>query len=226
MKSTSQQPRKIDQYWHNGGICGLITRTAFRTLQFVLAIIIAALYGVDLAQSTKTSTHASSEWIYAEVVACLSAITCIIHCFYTVTRVGWCTWDFVLFVLWMAQTGVFGNIYISSSVQKDYEQETSSLARMRAGVWISLVCMVLWLGTFILAVGWCIRTRKVVRRTDTMEPVEQGQQRNTKRIGDEETGYKALDSDQESLTEVGDESDRDSVKKMGKSEKQGLDVNV
>ena len=220
MKSTPQQPQKIDQYWHNGGICGLITSTAFRTLQFVLAAIIAALYGVDLAQSTKTSTHASSEWIYAEVVASLSAITCIIHCFCTVTRVGWCTWDFVLFVLWMAQTGVFGNIYISPSVEKNYERETSSLKRMRAGVWISLVCMVLWLGTFVLAVGWCIRTRKVVRRTDKAEAVKQGQQGSMKRIGDEESGYKVIDADQDSLTEVGDESDRDSIKKVGKSEKQ------
>lgn len=222
MKSTPQQSQKIDQYWNNGGICGLITRTAFRTLQFVLAIIIAALYGVDLAQSTKTSTHASSEWIYAEVVACLSAITCIIHCFCTVTRVGWCTWDFVLFVLWMAQTGVFGNIYISSSVEKDYKQETSSLDRMRAGVWISLACMVLWLGTFVLAVGWCIRTRKVVRRTDKVEAVEQGQQGNMKRVGDEECGCEALDIEQESVTEVGDESDQASIKKMGKSEKREL----
>ena len=57
-----------------------------------------------------------------------------------------------------------------------------------------------------------------------MEPVEQGQQRNVRRIGDEESGYKALDADQESLTELGDESDRDSIKKVGKSEKQGLDV--
>ena len=120
----------------------------------------------------------------------------------------------------MAQTGGFGNIYISPSVEKDYERETSSLKRMRAGVWISLVCMVLWLGTFVLAVGWCIRTRKVVRRTDKAEAVKQGQQGSMKRIGDEESGYKVIDADQDSLTEVGDESDRDSIKKVGKSEKQ------
>lgn len=122
----------------------------------------------------------------------------------------------------MAQTGVFGNIYISSSVEKDYKQETSSLDRMRSGVWISLVCMVLWLGTFVLAVGWCIRTRKVVRRTDKVEAVEQGQQGNIKRVADEECGWKALDIEQESVTEVGGESDQDSIKKAGKSEKREL----
>ncbi|EYE92862.1 MARVEL domain-containing protein, partial [Aspergillus ruber CBS 135680] len=163
---TLQNNPKIDQYWHNPGPCGLITRTALRTLQFTLAIIIAALYGIDLSHSTRTSTAAGSEWIYAEVVAALSAITCIVHCFATVTRVGWCTWDFVLFVLWMAQTGLFGNIYVKGHVQEEYRDATGSLERMRAGVWVGLVCMLLWLGTFVLGVGWCCRTRKVVRRTD------------------------------------------------------------
>lgn len=213
MKPT-QHPQNIDQYWHNGGICGLISRTALRTLQFVLAITIAALYGVDLQHWTKTSTHASSEWIYAEVVACLSALTCIIHCFATVTRVGWCCWDFVVFVLWMAQTGVFANIYISSGVRKEYENATTSLERMQAGVWISLVCMVLWLGTFVLAIGWCVRTRKVVRKTDQF-----GSERSTKQLGDQESGCKVLDADLESQASGSDEGDRDSKKEMEKCEK-------
>ncbi|RMJ27242.1 hypothetical protein PHISP_01894 [Aspergillus sp. HF37] len=206
----------MDQYWHNGGICGLISRTALRTLQFILAITIAALYGVDLAHWTKTSTHASSEWIYAEVVACLSALTCIIHCFATVTRVGWCCWDFVVFVLWMAQTGVFGSIYISSGVRRENEEATMSVERMEAGVWISLVCMVLWLATFVLAIGWCVRTRKVVRRTDQFGGQGQG---GVKQLGDQESGCKALDADLESQTLGSDESDRDSNKEMEKSEK-------
>lgn len=209
MKPTNS---KIDQYWHNAGPCGLITRIALRTLQFILAIIIAALYGIDLAHSTKTSTHAGSEWIYAEVVAALSAITCIVHCFATVTRVGWCTWDFVLFVLWMAQTGVFGNIYVRADVQGDYVHATGSLGRMSAGVWIGLVCMVLWLGTFVLAVGWCCRTRKVIRRTD-QETANKGEE-NTE-AGDAERGYKVIDA--ESETEL-DESDRDSIKKTDKGQ--------
>lgn len=210
MKSTPQNNLKIDQYWHNPGPCGLITRAALHTLQFTLAIIIAVLYGIDLSHSTKTSTPAGSEWIYAEVVAALSAITCIVHCFATVTWVGWCTWDFVLFVLWMAQTGLFGNIYVKEDVQEEYRDATGSLGRMRAGIWVGLVCMVLWLGTFVLGVGLCCRTRKVVRRTDKNKELESG-----KRTGDEKRGYtKVIDAETE--TEI-DESDQDSVKKGEKS---------
>lgn len=158
----------IDQYWHMGGLFGLISRTSLRTLQFIFAVIVAGLYGVDLAHDTRTNTHAPAEWVYAEVVCCLSAITCIIHCFVTVTRVCWSAWDGVLFILWLAQVGVFGTIY-GSSVKPGYENATQSLLRMHAAIWISLVNMLMWFATTILAITWCIRARKVTRRTDLLD---------------------------------------------------------
>ncbi|CAI7642491.1 unnamed protein product, partial [Penicillium palitans] len=126
----TQGGSEIDQYWHKGGICGLVCRAALRTLQFVLAVTIAGVYGVDLAHATKTSQHANAEWIYAEIVAALSAITCIVHCFVTITRVGWSAWDGVLFVLWLAQVGVFGSAY-ASNVQNENKDATLSIQRMR-----------------------------------------------------------------------------------------------
>lgn len=211
----STQRKSIDQYRLHGGIYGL-TFTTLRTLQFILAITIAGIYGVDLANSTKSNSPANSEWIYAEIAACLSAITSISHCFAGVTHVGWYTWDFVLFVLWLAQTGVFGNIYLSSNIREDYKKATSSMDRMKAGIWISLVCMVLWLGTFILGVGRCIRTRKGVRRTDQASVDET--ERGVKDMCDEEMAYRALD-DSGSETEICDENDRKSISKAFKSEK-------
>jgi hypothetical protein len=160
--------RRIDHYWHKSGICGVISRAALRTLQFVFAITVAGLYGVDLAQATKTKNHAHAEWIYAEFVAALSAITCIVHCFFTVTQVAWSAWDGVLLVLWLAQVGVFGTVYISGN-KIGYETATLSVPRMRAAVWIDLVNMLLWLATTVLGIAWCIRTRKVTRRTDPVD---------------------------------------------------------
>ncbi|CAI7642238.1 unnamed protein product [Penicillium palitans] len=138
---------QIDQYWHKGGICGLVCRAALRTLQFVLAVTVAGIYGVDLAHATQTNQHAHAEWIYAEFVAAISAITCILHCFVTVTRVGWSAWDGVLFVLWLAQ-------------------------RMRVAVWLDLISMLLWFATTVLGIAWCIRTRKVTRRTDQLGTIQ------------------------------------------------------
>ncbi|CRG84930.1 hypothetical protein PISL3812_02099 [Talaromyces islandicus] len=157
----------IDQYRRNSGRRGLIAHTALRTLQFVFAVTVAGLYGVDLANFTKTETHASAQWVYAEFVAAVSTITCIVHCFVTVVYAAWCPLDGVLFVLWLAQVGVFGTIY-GTNVDDQYKQSTLSIPRMRAAVWVDLVNMLLWLATTILGITWCIRARKKTGRTDKL----------------------------------------------------------
>lgn len=156
----------IEQYWHKSGPFGVVARATIRALQFIFAIVIAALYGVDLASASKAHRHGQTEWIYAELVVVLSAITCTVHCFVTVVHVAWVSWDAVLFVLWMAQMGVFGNIYIHQEIQQEYVEATQSIPRMKASVWIGLVNMLLWLLSTVLGISWCIRTRRTTRRTD------------------------------------------------------------
>ena len=87
------------KFWCKGGVYGLIGRITLRSLQFMFAIVVAGLYGVDLHHVTIIQAHARPEWVYAEVVSCLSGVTCIIHCFVAVRRAGWFVWDGVLFVL-------------------------------------------------------------------------------------------------------------------------------
>ncbi|KAE8378423.1 hypothetical protein BDV26DRAFT_304303 [Aspergillus bertholletiae] len=176
---------KIEQYWHKSGLCGVISRAALRTLQFVLAVMIAGLYGVDLAHATDSNAHAASQWVYAEFVAAVSALTCIVHCFVTVTHVAWSAWDFVLFVLWLAQVGTFASMYVSNDVPDEYERATSSVPRMRAAIWISLVSMLLWFATTVLGIAWCCRTRKVTRRTDQ---VNAGKEQTLQSDSDVENG--------------------------------------
>ncbi|OTA99237.1 hypothetical protein M426DRAFT_90106 [Hypoxylon sp. CI-4A] len=74
------------QYWHTNGIHGIIVRIGLRTLQFVFAVIAIALYAVNIQQQADTNTKndAKTNWIYAEVVAGLSILTCVIHGFATV----------------------------------------------------------------------------------------------------------------------------------------------
>lgn len=89
----------IENYWYDSGLHGIYVRVTLRIFQFVLAIITAALYGIDLASWARISEKADPNWIYAEVVATLSALTCVVHCFLTITSVAWCVWDGVLFLL-------------------------------------------------------------------------------------------------------------------------------
>ncbi|KAI9373546.1 hypothetical protein BJX61DRAFT_541607 [Aspergillus egyptiacus] len=136
--------------------------TVLRILQFLLAITISALYGVDLRHATKAHVPAPSEWIYAEVVACLSAITCIVHCAVTTSRVWSCIWDVVLFVLWLAQVGVFANIYYPRTREGYGEgpgEATTSVERMRGAMWVCVVSLVLSLGMVVFGVGGCFGRR-------------------------------------------------------------------
>ncbi|PVH84849.1 hypothetical protein DL98DRAFT_484721, partial [Cadophora sp. DSE1049] len=127
-----------------------------RTLQFIFAVTIIGIYSPDLTHSTSIHTAAPSEWIFVDVAACLSALTCITHCFVTVTRVAWCLWDWALCVLWAAQVGVFAGIYLKGDKVKEeeYVSATSDVRRMRAGVWVGVVNLILWFGTGVLGFAW------------------------------------------------------------------------
>jgi len=192
VSASTKNPKKtlpIEQYWYKKGIFGLHIRTSLRILQFVFAVVVAGLYGVDLAQATKTDSHGPTEWIYAETVVFLSIITCATHAAVTVRRVAWSAWDFVLFVLWMAQVGVFGTIYFPLDIQPEYEAATKSVSRMKAAVWIGLINMLLWFLTFVLGVAWCIRARKLTRRTDKHF---NAQEVDLERMGHQENGCECI----------------------------------
>ena len=149
----------VDRYWHRIGVRGRISRI-LRPVQFLFAMIVAALYGIDLAHATNTNNTAPSQWVYAELSVALSAITCVVYFFVPVIHAAWSIWDGIVFILWLAQTGVFGNIYISGTLDEHYTRVTLSIYRMRAAVWIDLINMLLWLFTFILGITCCCRARK------------------------------------------------------------------
>jgi hypothetical protein len=133
------------------------------------------------------------------MIVCFSVVTCVFHAFVTVKRVTWCLWDGVLFIFWLAQVGVFGSIYYASPLNAEYEGFTQCVPRMKAAVWIDLVNMLLWFSTFVLGVAWCIRARKITRRTDKMGGVQ-----DVERLGEQEIGHEVLQ--QKCLGGKGDET--------------------
>ncbi|KAI1453538.1 hypothetical protein F4805DRAFT_442981 [Annulohypoxylon moriforme] len=155
-----------DQYWDNKGYTGLVLRGVLRSLQFIFAIVVAILYGIDLHNATVASTGIDSSWIYAEFVVAVSMLTCILHLFLAVTRFIWCLWDWVVFILWVAQFGVFGTIYIGGKQDNDVPDFKPSTSRMHAAVWIDMISMVLWFASAVQGIAWCVvlsRTRKGAR---------------------------------------------------------------
>ncbi|KAH6855329.1 hypothetical protein B0I37DRAFT_53944 [Chaetomium sp. MPI-CAGE-AT-0009] len=109
--------------------------------QFVLAVTVCALYGIDLDRSRKANVNPDGKWIYAEVVGGLSALTAILYCVPFILRfaVVW-VWNLILFILWIVLFGIVGKMYIPEDPKGN-----GDLLRMKNAVWVVLANAILWL---------------------------------------------------------------------------------
>lgn len=164
----------LQQYWHEGGSTGIYARATLRTLQFCSAIITIGIYGSSLHyRSTSSTSSPITNEIYALVVGLLSVLTLGFHCFFTIKRVPFVLWDFVMCVLWAALAGVYGTTYLAGRDLAQEDQEVKSLDAMKAGVAFDLLSMVLWLLSSLQGCVWCCRARRFTRKTDV--PAEMGE---------------------------------------------------
>lgn len=151
----------------------LYSHVALRTLQLILSLVIIGLYSPDLANATSTSSTVPAAWIVAIITAVLSALTCILHGFLTISFYLTCSWDVILAVVWAAITGTFGVMFADNSqhgeVKQDLAAFTTSRQRMKAAVWLNLTLMVLWLMSALLGCGGCCVDRKVVKKKSIAE---------------------------------------------------------
>ncbi|KAK5111390.1 hypothetical protein LTR85_012164 [Meristemomyces frigidus] len=140
----------------SGGLHGALARLILRFLQFVLAITVAALYGIDLHHASQAHAYTDGKWVFAEVVAGLAAVTVLVYgvpFFKSYWAFGW---DWVLFILWTALFGLFGSIYIKAHPTP----KQGGQIRMKHAVWVDLVNMLLWLVTASYATVIWVRNRQ------------------------------------------------------------------
>ena len=166
-KVANQKREALQQYWHEGGSTGIYARATLRTLQFSSAIIAIGIYGSSLHQRSQASNPITNE-IYALVVGLLSVFTLGVHCLFTIKRVPFVLWDFVVCVLWAALAGVYGTIYLASG-DLAQEDRVKSLDAMKVGVAFDLLSMVFWLLSSLQGCVWCCRARRFTRKTDVAE---------------------------------------------------------
>ncbi|KAI9811980.1 MAG: hypothetical protein M1832_000645 [Thelocarpon impressellum] len=122
-----------------GGLVGAVFRTAMRTLQFVMALVVLGLYGTDLEAFRKAEQPADSRWIYAETIAGLAALTSLVYMIPMVKAHVAFAWDALLFLLWVVVFGIFGKLLIGKDTKKDAHAQ-----RMLNAVWVDLFNMCLW----------------------------------------------------------------------------------
>ncbi|KAI1359981.1 hypothetical protein F5Y08DRAFT_318328 [Xylaria arbuscula] len=122
-------------------------------IQFVLAITVVGLYGTDVDRARKHHVGADGKWVFALVVASLSALTTIVYLIPSITKtVAVPIWSFILFVLWIALFGLFGSMYIHEDPEGN-----GDIIRMKNAVWVDLANALLWLiGTGAAATYWLV----------------------------------------------------------------------
>jgi hypothetical protein len=73
-----------------------VLRLVSRIFQFVLAITVSALYGIRVDAERKAHHSIPSQWLFAEVVAGVSALTCIVYMMPGFKAYLFFLWDLVL----------------------------------------------------------------------------------------------------------------------------------
>lgn len=112
-------------------------RLILRFFQFVLALTVCGLYGIDLHRAHDANVSADGKWVFAVVVGAASAVLVFVYLLHWRWLV---VVDAVLFVLWTAVFGVFGRMYIPAHPTP----RQGGQWRMKRAVWVDLVEMLLW----------------------------------------------------------------------------------
>ncbi|EEU46275.1 uncharacterized protein NECHADRAFT_78710 [Fusarium vanettenii 77-13-4] len=157
--------------WHPRAVA----QVTLRGLQFIFAVISAALYGADVANWSTTNTHANASWIYAEVTAVLAALSSIAQWWLALPRPGAVVWDCVISLLWLVTVAVFAQ-NISNSTDMD---QKFSINRIKAAVAIDGINLALWLASAVEAC-WCCGRKKQKQPTaeEAMEEVDIAEKKN------------------------------------------------
>ncbi|KAK0615411.1 hypothetical protein DIS24_g11844 [Lasiodiplodia hormozganensis] len=161
-RATMMTLNQLSGYSHHGGLPGLLARVFLRFLQFVLALTVCGLYGVDLDAARKAGAYADSKWVYAEVVAGFAAVTCLVYFLPMVKSLFFFAWDWVLFILWVVVFGIFGRMYINEAPEYD-----AGIRRMKHAVWVDLTNMLLWFitATYGTVMWWMNRGGLSMRKS-------------------------------------------------------------
>jgi hypothetical protein len=136
----------------------VIPRLVCRALQFLFAIIACGFYGNRVDADRKADDGFSPEWIFAILVAGLSAVTAVLFVIaapisaipFIGSRIKITKtyrafpWDATLFIAWIVVFGIFAGIFLNRDSDEPSYKGSSTTA-MKTAVWIDFVNALLWL---------------------------------------------------------------------------------
>lgn len=156
----------------------VIPRLVCRALQFLFAIIACGFYGNRVQVESKAGDGVSAEWIYAVLIAGLSAVTSVLfaaaspmsalpyiggklNLFKTYKAFPW---DLFLFIAWIVTFGIFAGIFLKR--KDDDEYKGSNTSAMKGAVWIDFVNAIVWLVSGVYGTVKTCLGEKVDKVTD------------------------------------------------------------
>ncbi|KAH7358659.1 hypothetical protein B0T11DRAFT_340912 [Plectosphaerella cucumerina] len=130
--------------------------------QLVMAVTVIGLYAPDLQRANKVGGYVDGKWAYAVVVGSIAAVTSLIYLIPFVLRIGYIwVWDTIVFILWIAAFGIFGQMYIKEDAEGD-----EGIERMKNAVWVLLTNALLWLISAVaMGIYWLRHREKHTRFT-------------------------------------------------------------
>ena len=145
----------------------VIPRIICRGLQFIFAIIVCGFYGNRVDADRKAEDGFSAEWIFALIVAGLSAVTAVL--FVAATPLSAIpilgsrmklfktyrafAWDMMLFIAWIVVFGIFAGIFLKRDSEDSYKGSKTGV--MKTAVWFDFINALFWL---VSGVYGCVKT--------------------------------------------------------------------
>ncbi|KJZ74327.1 hypothetical protein HIM_06333 [Hirsutella minnesotensis 3608] len=121
--------------------------SALHLVCLALALTICGIYG-----SYAHYDNGTKKFIYAIVVASLSAVTSVVYFLPPVVRrasLFAAIWNMILFILWIIAFAIFAVVWL-----KYAPNQTRHIARMRSAVWVDLANALLWLISSLAMFGY------------------------------------------------------------------------
>lgn len=154
-------------FFQGEGPAHTITKVVFRSLQFVLGLTVAGIYGNYVHNQQAHNQPSDSAFVFAVVVGGASCITPIIYLIPRVKAYYAFPWDACLSVFWLAVFAKFASLFLNrnSSNPKDVYQGTNT-QQMKNAVWIDLISLSLWALTAAYGTWVFLRNRRLTKNVD------------------------------------------------------------
>ena len=143
--------------------------TLHSSLQFVLALVVAGIYGNDMNNQLKNNQPANPAFTFTVVVAGLCCVSALAFNIPKIKAYYAFPWDWLMAVFWLAIFGKWAQVFLSrdpNNSKDDYD--STNTQQMKNMIWIDLINLSLWFMTALYGTLVFFRRRRQIK-TDYLD---------------------------------------------------------